>query len=312
MRKITAVIAAVVLFVAGFWAEGRSVSAATPERNAELTTLKYGVVRNADSHTPIGHVDSVAGGVGTITVRGWAFDWDDVNQPLTIHVYVGGPAYPGTKTPAYPITANVSRPDVNNVYKGCGNNHGFEATIPVDPRGKQTVYIYAINVGTGSDNPEIGHQTVTISGGTESKSVCLLWGKTASYTAGSSVSKWESSNVGVAKVNEDGSKKCRITARGTGVATIKGYDSNNQLVISLEVKVDDPEITNQKKIKRNSSQRLTISGLNYAQITGYETSKPNVLSVDYNGVLTPHKSGKAVITVHTTGGSFSKKFKVKQ
>lgn len=69
-----------------------------------------------------------------ITVKGWAFDRDNLNASLQIHVYVGGPA--GSGAPGYVLTANTYRPDVNNVYKGVGNNHGYEGSINVSRTGR--------------------------------------------------------------------------------------------------------------------------------------------------------------------------------
>ena len=113
-------------------------------------------------NNPQGCLDSVSSpSPGKITVRGWAFDRDNLGASLAIHVYVGGPA--GSGAPGYAITANKSRPDVNNAYPGVGNNHGFDDTISVSRTGSQVVYVYAINVGSGNTNPCLGSRTVTIS-----------------------------------------------------------------------------------------------------------------------------------------------------
>jgi len=112
---------------------------------------------------PQGFVDSVtSSSSGKITVRGWAFDRDSLGSNLQIHVYVGGAA--GSGAPGYAITANAYRPDVNNVYRGVGNYHGFHSTISVSKTGTQTVYIYAINVGGGNANPLLGTKRVVIRG----------------------------------------------------------------------------------------------------------------------------------------------------
>ena len=96
------------------------------------------------AHNPEGVLDELTGGTHSVRVRGWAFDRDDLNAALKIHVYVGGIGYE--------ITADCGRPDVHNVH-GCGNYHGFDATINVDKSltGNQKVEIYAINVGGGSN-----------------------------------------------------------------------------------------------------------------------------------------------------------------
>lgn len=117
---------------------------------------------NAGS-APQGCVDSVTSpSTGKITVSGWAFDRDSLGSSLQIHVYVGGPA--GSGALGYPVTANAYRPDVNKVYPGVGNNHGFCATLSVPRQGAQTIYIYAINVGGGSGNPLLAAKSVNIKG----------------------------------------------------------------------------------------------------------------------------------------------------
>lgn len=110
---------------------------------------------------PEGYVDSVKAGNGKITVAGWAFDRDATNINLPVHVYIGGPAgTPGAE--CHVITANTERKDVNNVFPGVGNYHGFYATINTSKYGNQPVYIYAINAGADVGNPCIGSRTVSI------------------------------------------------------------------------------------------------------------------------------------------------------
>ncbi|MBO5420426.1 MAG: InlB B-repeat-containing protein [Clostridia bacterium] len=113
-------------------------------------------------HSPIGALDSASAESGKVSVSGWAFDKDDINAQLDIHVYIGGPAGSSSAEGHSGIKANTSRADVNDVY-GCGNNHGYSATINTSKTGSQTVYVYAINVGGGS-NTLIGSKTVNISG----------------------------------------------------------------------------------------------------------------------------------------------------
>lgn len=110
-------------------------------------------------HNPTGTVDSCVGGAGCISVAGWAFDEDNTATSINIDVYIGGPA--GTPNlSAYRITANVKRTDVNTAY-GCGEYHGYEATLDTGLTGTQSIYIYAINVGAG-DNVLLGERTVSI------------------------------------------------------------------------------------------------------------------------------------------------------
>lgn len=108
---------------------------------------------------PFGNLDGYSGGNGTISISGWVADWDDPGAALQVHVYVGGPA--GSGVPGYAITANKYRSDVNDVFPGIGNYHGFEDTIAVSPRGNQKLYIYGLNVG-GGENILLATADVTI------------------------------------------------------------------------------------------------------------------------------------------------------
>lgn len=134
---------------------------------------------------------------GTIQVHGWAFDRDNLGASLAIHIYVGGPA--GSGAPGYAITANKSRPDVNNAYPGVGNNHGFDDTIRVSKTGLQTIYVYAINVGSGNDNPLLGYQNVFVKTDAEKPTISNI---TVSQVTskGYRISCKVSDNVGVTQV----------------------------------------------------------------------------------------------------------------
>ena len=109
-------------------------------------------------NNPKGTIDSISGGVGSVDVRGWAFDLDDISTSIYIDVYIGGPA--GSGVPCHTITADKYRPDVNKVYS-VGDNHGYSEKIYTDYTGMQDVYVYAINVGGGS-NVLIGSKRINI------------------------------------------------------------------------------------------------------------------------------------------------------
>lgn len=111
-------------------------------------------------NNPQGCLDGMWGDNGTVYVGGWAFDWDDVNTPLAIHVYIGGAAG-SPVAEGHAIVAGNERQDVGNAYPGAGNNHGYSAEISTQKTGEQPVYVYAINVG-GGDNTLLGQGTVNI------------------------------------------------------------------------------------------------------------------------------------------------------
>ena len=107
-------------------------------------------------HKVVGSVDSAVEAAGGIRVRGWALDFD-TQSPVAVHVYVdGGIAGAGT--------ASTFRPDVGAAYRGWGNNHGFDFTVPTGGGGAvKQVCVFGINAGAGSDNPVLGCRTVRLS-----------------------------------------------------------------------------------------------------------------------------------------------------
>jgi len=111
-----------------------------------------------------GNLDQVTGGVGVVTVAGWAIDPNARTAATTMHVYVGGPAG-GPTSEGFDIGAAVaSRPDVAAVFPGTGTTHGFSKRITTSKRGAQTVYVYALNVeGTLGNNMLLGSREVSIS-----------------------------------------------------------------------------------------------------------------------------------------------------
>ncbi|MBO5469457.1 MAG: CHAP domain-containing protein [Lachnospiraceae bacterium] len=114
------------------------------------------------SNDPKGYVDDCASyEMNKLTVRGWAYDADNMSQQIDIHVYIGSE----TDATAYKVTANTYRSDVDDAYH-CGGYHGFESIITTNRTGNQRVRIYAINVG-GGNNICLYDNTVYIKGDTE-------------------------------------------------------------------------------------------------------------------------------------------------
>lgn len=115
-------------------------------------------------NNPEGNVDSIAGKTGMVHVSGWTFDRDNLAAPLSVHVYIGGPAG-SSNAEAFGISANGTRTDVDNAHH-CGTNHGFDADIPTSKSGIVDVYIYAINIHGGS-NQLIGSGQAAVGADTE-------------------------------------------------------------------------------------------------------------------------------------------------
>lgn len=124
------------------------------------TLLGYKTVIIKKLNHPTGEYESAAGGAGSVNVKGWAYDADDVSRALDIHVYIGGESG-SPNAEGHSISANKKCTDVENVYPGVGNYHGFNADITTEKTGKQKVYVYAINIGGGS-NQLLGCKEVTI------------------------------------------------------------------------------------------------------------------------------------------------------
>ena len=106
---------------------------------------------------PMGSLDVAASAAtGQLTVSGWALD-PDTSSSIPVDVYVDG-AMAGR------FPTGVSRPDVSQAFT-TGSNTGYQAAIPGVPAGPHDVCTYAINVGSGSTNPQLGCRTVTVLGG---------------------------------------------------------------------------------------------------------------------------------------------------
>lgn len=100
---------------------------------------------------PIGRVDSLRAGAGTMTVSGWSLD-PDTTASVRVHVYVDGRIYQS-------VLASRARADVGRVY-GKGDEHGFSVTIPATT-GSHTVCVYGINAVAGT-NTKLGCRTADV------------------------------------------------------------------------------------------------------------------------------------------------------
>jgi acetyl esterase/lipase len=122
-----------------------------------LRRFLAGVAANS-FRDPTGALDSAVNvGPGTTEVSGWAID-PDTTAPIDVHAYVDG-RFAGA------ATANVLRTDVGKAYPGYGDLHGYRFSLAKQAAGPHTVCLYAINVSTGSSNPQIGCRNFTTPGG---------------------------------------------------------------------------------------------------------------------------------------------------
>jgi hypothetical protein len=103
---------------------------------------------------PFGDVNSVTGGPGTFTLRGWAID-RETTGPITVDIYRDG-RFAGS------LRADQPRTDVEAAYPDSGPNHGFSGTLSAAP-GAHTICVYGINFGLG-EHRLIECQRVTVLG----------------------------------------------------------------------------------------------------------------------------------------------------
>lgn len=97
------------------------------------------VSRNGD---PFGSIDWAASGFGHIGVAGWALD-PNTDDPIVIHIYVNGVGV-GRLASDY-------RADVAAAF-GNGPNHGFTYVVPRPSADPQTICVFGLNVGAGTNS----------------------------------------------------------------------------------------------------------------------------------------------------------------
>ncbi|OEI68707.1 hypothetical protein [Curtobacterium sp. ER1/6] len=93
--------------------------------------------------SPIGSVDSMTTGAGSITVSGWAAD-PDTTAPIAVHLYVDGVGKAS-------VPADDVRGDLANALGANNTAHGFSRTLTGVASGKHDVCVYGINVGAGGN-----------------------------------------------------------------------------------------------------------------------------------------------------------------
>ncbi len=126
-------------------------------------------VTKTRANDPFGSFDGIVNGS---VIRGWAFDPDCPNTPITFHIYNG--ACCGDFVGA--VTANnIFRPDVASAYGISNQNTGFEidiANILCERTGTLNLHLYALNACGAGGNPLVGNHSITLgkSGGSISVS----------------------------------------------------------------------------------------------------------------------------------------------
>ena len=109
---------------------------------------------NWSNANPKSSFDVCTGGLGDITVSGWAYDPDTPSMSIQVQVKI----YQSDGTTLFreeSLTADRPRDDVNSHY-GIEGQHGFSATFLNIPTGTYKVKAYAIDPSGEGNNPQIG------------------------------------------------------------------------------------------------------------------------------------------------------------
>jgi hypothetical protein len=134
-----------------------------------VTPLSYGnsllgcqTLQAPASPSPVGYLDSVSiassGAGAKVTATGWTADLGAGSASIPVHTYVTSPD--GVRT-GYAFTADVSRPDVNQII-GIPGNHGYTTSINVSQRGTYTVCTYGIAVTPlAAGNSQLGCRSLS-------------------------------------------------------------------------------------------------------------------------------------------------------
>ncbi len=106
-----------------------------------------------DPNNPIGSISPVQVAGTKATITGWAFDPNSSKTALAAHTTVDG-------TSTVSVPANRAYAAVNTKYHISGG-HQF-VSVRTLTAGRHTVCAYAMNIGAGSANPQLGCATITI------------------------------------------------------------------------------------------------------------------------------------------------------
>ncbi len=101
----------------------------------------------APGDLPVGGLETATPLPGAVRLTGWALDGNDTS-PLDIHVYADG-QFLGLGR------ADETRGDIAARYPWAGADHGFDLTLALSP-GRHVVCAFAINLGLGDQNPQLG------------------------------------------------------------------------------------------------------------------------------------------------------------
>ena len=106
------------------------------------------------SWNPKGKVTDIRTAGTRLVVEGWSFDPDAPKWPSTVRVYAG-------TLRAGDVVADDEWAGLGTAYPTAGDEHGFKLDTRLTA-GTHRICVYSINKGTGTTNPKLGCETVTV------------------------------------------------------------------------------------------------------------------------------------------------------
>lgn len=249
-------------------------------------------------YSPEGTLDIVTANVpGKVFVRGWAFDRDDLEQSISIHVYIGQQEpNKDSNCEFHAIKADSERTDLDDMFH-VGKNHGFSSYIDTQKTGSQNVYVYAINIG-GGGNAFIGSRSVTITPATETQSTQITESATEKPT-NPTVTETVTTTPTVPTTSPITTNPTQTKPTVTSPITTKPTESKTTVSLA--------KYSANIYVKGTTTIKPTVK--NGKGVTTYKSNNTRVAKVDSGGKLTALKAGTAKITI--TNNKVSKVFTVK-
>lgn len=124
--------------------------------NESMKIGDYQVTISSDSFVTV--VEECRGATNAIYLRGWVHNNNNITNSIQVHVYLDGPL--GSSTQSWAVPANVSRKDLDAIYKA-GEFHGFDYYVTDIQPGNHTVYLY-VNDQFRHTHEEMGHYNIVV------------------------------------------------------------------------------------------------------------------------------------------------------
>jgi len=121
--------------------------------NPAVGCRSFTVAGNA-ALNPLGSLDSLAVTSNGLSFGGWTLD-PETPAAIDVHAYLDGRLVSVTR-------AGAARFDIAAAFPAYGADHGYSGLLPVPTPGVHTFCTYAINVGDGTRNPQLGCRSFSV------------------------------------------------------------------------------------------------------------------------------------------------------